>query len=104
MKVLVCGATGYVGSGISDTLRQGHSVVGLAQSARVAETSRALGDGVALGDIEIPAGLADLAQDADGIIYAIEIHGPHALDVEPRAVHELPTGLHSGTGVRKAAS
>lgn len=102
MKVLVCGATGYVGSGISDALRQkGHSVVGLAQSASAAETLRARGDGVALGDIERPTGLADLAQDADGIVYAIELHNPHALDVEPKAVRELLGGLQRSSKTPK---
>jgi nucleoside-diphosphate-sugar epimerase len=65
MKVLVTGATGYIGSAAADALAaKGHQVLGLARSERSAGALRARGIEPTPGDFGDPASLASAIREA----------------------------------------
>ena len=60
MKVLVTGATGYLGAVAAEALaRRGHQVLGLARSERSANALRKRGIEPVMGDFDDPASLAN---------------------------------------------
>src|ERR1700686_5077546 len=60
MKILVTGATGYLGAVAADALAtRGHQVLGLARSERSANTLRERGIEPVVGDFGDPASLAN---------------------------------------------
>jgi nucleoside-diphosphate-sugar epimerase len=66
MKVLVTGATGYIGSAAADALlKRGHRVLGLARSDRAATALCDHGIEPAIGDFGDPAGLRAAVSGAD---------------------------------------
>jgi nucleoside-diphosphate-sugar epimerase len=70
MKILVTGATGYIGSAVVNALKlAGHQVVGLARSddARKKLTSR--GIQAVAGDLSDTRGLAALSKDLDAVVW-----------------------------------
>jgi nucleoside-diphosphate-sugar epimerase len=76
MKVLVTGATGYIGSAAADALlKRGHRVLGLARSDRAATTLRNRGIEPAVGDFGDPASLraAVSAADVDAVVNAASL-------------------------------
>lgn len=71
MKILVTGATGYVGSAIAEKLREhGHQVIGSARSEIAAEKLRARGIEVVRADMNSPESFASAARLSDGVIHA----------------------------------
>jgi nucleoside-diphosphate-sugar epimerase len=71
LKVLVTGATGYIGSPVADRLlRRGHHVLGLARSERSATTLRDRGIDPAMGDFNDLRSLAALieAEEVDAVV------------------------------------
>jgi uncharacterized protein YbjT (DUF2867 family) len=63
MKVLVTGATGYIGAVAADALAaKGHDVLGLARSARSVNALRERGIEPVMGDFGDPASLQGEAQ------------------------------------------
>lgn len=71
MKVLVLGATGYIGSAVAERLRaEGHQVLGLARSAEAEQRVKAAGHQPVRGDVADPARVAELARGADAVIHA----------------------------------
>src|ERR1700730_4527418 len=65
MKMLVTGATGYLGAVAADALAtRGHQVLGLARSERSANTLRERGIEPVVGDFGDPASLANAVREA----------------------------------------
>jgi uncharacterized protein YbjT (DUF2867 family) len=70
MRILVTGATGYIGSALARELSAaGHEVVGRARSYAAAATLRARGIAVQQRDLADPASLSAAAAEADGVVH-----------------------------------
>ncbi|WP_435121051.1 NAD-dependent epimerase/dehydratase family protein [Amycolatopsis thermoflava] len=70
MRVFVTGAGGHIGSAVvTELLRAGHEVVGLARSESSAAAVKALGAEVRLGDLADTDGLRKAAADADAVVH-----------------------------------
>ena len=76
MKVLVLGATGYIGSVVAERLaKEGHEVVALARSEESARRLAAQGHRVETGDMRDATTVARLALAADATIHAANTNG-----------------------------
>jgi nucleoside-diphosphate-sugar epimerase len=82
MKVFLTGATGYIGSAVSERLREaGHEVSGLARSDASAAKLAAAGIRAVPGDLSDPRSITAAAREADGVIgmattYDPKVDGP----------------------------
>jgi nucleoside-diphosphate-sugar epimerase len=75
MRVLVTGATGYVGTAVIDELLgAGHTVLGVARTDEGAKALAARGIEVHRGDLTEPKTLAAAAQACDGVAHTAFIH------------------------------
>lgn len=94
MKVLVTGATGYLGGAIARALTaDGRDVVGTARDDDGAERLRSLGYGVARADLADPASLGAAARDVDAVVHAAAINGPERASADRAAVVAMLTAL-----------
>ncbi len=76
MRVLIVGATGYIGSAVSEELRNaGHMVAGLARSAAAEQILKARGDLAVEGSLEDVEALKSAARGADAVIHAASPFG-----------------------------
>ena len=70
MRVLVTGATGYIGSAVAHAMaRRGHEVAGLARSDDAAAVLEAAGLGVVRGDLHDAEGVGRAAGEADAVVH-----------------------------------
>src|SRR4029077_20129842 len=74
MKILVTGATGFIGAAVARKLsQQGHEVLALSRSDAAAGKLRAAGLSPITGDFSVPASLAASAAQVDAIVSAASI-------------------------------
>jgi uncharacterized protein YbjT (DUF2867 family) len=65
MKILITGATGYLGAVAADALgTRGHQILGLARSQRSANTLRERGIEPVMGDFGDPVSLANAVHES----------------------------------------
>src|SRR5262245_59214645 len=70
MNLFITGATGYIGSVVTEQLvRAGHAVTALARSERTRALLAERGVAAALGDLTDTARVADLASAADAVVW-----------------------------------
>ncbi|QFZ18956.1 SDR family oxidoreductase [Saccharothrix syringae] len=70
MRVFVTGASGWIGSAVTDELlAHGHEVVGLVRSAEAADALAAKGATPHRGSLDDPDDLASAADAADGVVH-----------------------------------
>jgi nucleoside-diphosphate-sugar epimerase len=97
MKVLLTGATGYIGSAVADALKHaGHEVVGLARSDAAAGRLEARGIRAHRGDLQDAESIAQAALEADAVIHAASTNGPDMPRTD-RAAVEAILGALEGT-------
>ncbi|MBX9897594.1 MAG: NAD-dependent epimerase/dehydratase family protein [Qipengyuania sp.] len=105
MKILVIGATGYVGSHIAQRMaRAGHEVSGIARSASGAARVTGLGAHPVIGDLTDLATLDQAISDSEAVVYAAQLllepeHDTLAALVERLAGSGKSLVFTSGTGV-----
>lgn len=94
MKVLLVGATGYVGSSIAKALKAaGHTVIGTARSDDAEKKLRDAGITPVRADVTDPGSLKNAASQADGVIYAVQYTGDDGEAVEGNALRAIGEGL-----------
>lgn len=100
MKVLILGASGYIGSAVAEAAKaRGHHVVALARSDDSAKALAARGYEVARGDVRQPEGIAKLAREADATLHAANTNDADNSKVDP-ALARAVLGALEGTGRR----
>lgn len=94
MKVLLTGATGYIGSATLDALvTAGHDVIGVVHSQANADKVRERGATAAIGDITDETFLDDLSATVDGAIHLASPNDQTSADVDEAAVNAILRGL-----------
>lgn len=88
MRIFVTGATGWIGSAVTDELLgAGHDVVGLARSEESAAALAAKGAAAHRGSLDDPDGLAEAAGQADAVVHLAFIHDFADFAAAGRAEH-----------------
>jgi len=97
MRVFVTGATGFIGSAVTEELMAaGHTVTALARSEETAKKLSAKGIQPILGNLDDMASLRDAAAAADGVIHLAFMHGPSQIPFVKRMgviFGGLPSGI-----------
>ncbi len=92
MKVLVIGATGYIGRAVSEALvARDHEVRALVREASA--NRRPAGTHSVVGNVSEPASLVAAAGDVDAVIYAVQYDGDNAVAAETAALAALAGAL-----------
>jgi len=98
MRILVTGATGYIGSAICGTLRaNAHDVVALVRSPEKKAAVEILGYEAQPGDLTDPASLRNAVAGVEAVIHAGVASGPAPGTIEHAAVEAMLDAL-SGSG------
>ncbi|GAA0936055.1 NAD-dependent epimerase/dehydratase family protein [Pseudonocardia zijingensis] len=96
MRVLLTGATGYIGVAVLDRLvSTGHQVTAVVRSADKAEAVRAGGAEPALGDLSDGDALQELAKASDGVIHVASPGDETSATVDEIAVTAVLRGLRN---------
>jgi nucleoside-diphosphate-sugar epimerase len=94
MRILVTGATGYIGSMVCETLQaNGHRVAALVRSAEKRAIVETLGYEALSGDLTDLSSLKRAAEGADGIIHTAMAGGADAGAVDRAAVEAMLDAL-----------
>ena len=93
MRILLTGATGYIGHAVAEALAQAdHDVVGLARSDASAEALQETGYQVHRGDLADPDSLRDGVEQADAVIH-LAMDDERGAELDPKAVEAMLDGL-----------
>lgn len=94
MKLLLTGATGYIGSAVAEALRRaGHEVTGLARSDEAAERLKTQNIHALRGDLKDAEILSAAAREADAVIHTALPHTPDAPDIDRKAIEAILSAL-----------
>ena len=98
MRILVTGATGYIGSAVCETLRaNGHHVAALVRSPEKKASVESLGLEALAGDLMDLSSLRNAAAGAEAVIHAAMASGPDSGAVDRAAVETMLDAL-AGSG------
>src|SRR5581483_11878355 len=90
MKVLVIGATGYIGACVAEALRgAGHGVIAAARSVHARAELESRGYDVVDADAANPHSLFAPARDVDGVVYAVAVTDADPFAVDSHALRQL---------------
>ncbi len=94
MKVLVTGATGYIGSVVAEKLlAAGHEVVGLARSPEAVGKLEAAGVRPLRGSLQEAEGITRAAREADAVIHTASTGDANAPEADAQAVAAILDAL-----------
>lgn len=98
MKILITGATGYIGSAVAAALADaGHEVLALVRSDDTEATVRGHGWSPVRGDLRDPGRLRELAASAEAVIHAANTGGEEAAEIDEAAAKAFLAALE-GSG------
>ena len=93
MRILIVGATGYIGSALVRALKGDHDLLGIARTEVAASKLREAGVEPVTGDITQPETLNAAARRPDAVVYAVQYHGSDGAQVERAALQALVDAL-----------
>ncbi len=94
MKVLIIGATGYVGTAVDEALTaRGHQTVGTARSETAQQRLQVRGTSSISADAAKPNSLTPAVRAADAVVYAVTITDDDPWTVETRAMRAIAKAL-----------
>jgi len=94
MKVLIIGATGYVGTAVDEALvARGHQTLGTARSEAAHRRLAARGTAGVAADAAKPSTLGPAVRSADAVVYAVAITDDDPWTVETRALRAIGKSL-----------
>lgn len=94
MKVLIVGATGYVGTAVDEALRRnGHLTFGVARSDAALEKLKARDTTAVSADAAKPQTLVKATASVDAVVYAVNVTDADAYTVDSNALRAIRKGL-----------